>query len=264
MMVTEAEASQALGSPDRIINWARQAGRIAMRDFKKVDPRLKPDQTIVTQADLEIERFLAERILTVNPSHNLIGEEGNWNRLTSSPFTWVIDPIDGTTVFSQGLPGWGVSIGLLVNGQPYFGLFYMPLLNDLVYAIRQRGVFCDADDLTHTVRRKRRPKDFVAVSAGTHRNYRLASYNTRALGSIGASLMYTSRGVALGAFIPKARLWDLASGAVILAEAGGDLRYLSGQSIDYAQLVDGRLAPEPLIAGHPDILPDLQRAIAEI
>ena len=61
--------------------------------------------------------------------------------------------------------------------------------------------------------------------------------------------------------IPKARVWDLVAGAAILAEAGGELRYLSGDRIDYLELVDGRLAREAVIAGHPDLLDELSSLI---
>lgn len=265
-METDADFLLSHNSLDQIISWAHQAGQIAMGYFKKVDPHLKSDKTFVTQADLEIEEFLANRIRSTYPSHKLIGEEGLWNNLDHpSPYIWVIDPIDGTTVFSQGLPGWGISVGLLKQGQPYFGLFYMPLLDDMTYAVHQRGVYSDTHNLTyHAVRREWVLKDFVAVSANIHRDYQIENHNTRALGSISASLVYTARGVAAGAFFSKARLWDLVAGAAILAEAGGGLSYLFGQSVDFLQLLDGRLIPEPIIAGHPDILADLRRLIAKI
>jgi fructose-1,6-bisphosphatase/inositol monophosphatase family enzyme len=78
---------------------------------------------------------------------------------------------------------------------------------------------------------------------------------------VGANLVYTARGSAVGAFLTKVRLWDLVAGAAILSRAGGELRYLSGQEIDYLQLLDGNLTPEPIIAGHPLMLEQLQQAI---
>ncbi|MCB0211751.1 MAG: inositol monophosphatase, partial [Anaerolineae bacterium] len=75
--------------------------------------------------------------------------------------------------------------------------------------------------------------------------------------SIGASLIYTARGAATAAFIPKAYAWDLAAGALILQQAGGELRYLSGRGVDLEELLDGRLTPEPILAGERGVVEGL-------
>ena len=246
----------------QLILWARQAGQIALHYFKNVVPQHKPDQTLLTQADLAIEQFLAERIQAVYPGYPLIGEEERpASPDPSSPDAWVIDPIDGTTAFVQGLPGWGISIGLLYRGQPRFGLFYMPLLDDLTYTTPWGEVYCHERPLVGTVRREWEEKGFLAINAAAHYDFQINIQHTRALGSIGANLVYTARGGAVGAFVPKAYLWDLVAGAAILSQAGGELRYLSGRGVDYLALLDGRLAPEPIIACHPDLQAELRAAI---
>jgi fructose-1,6-bisphosphatase/inositol monophosphatase family enzyme len=106
------------------------------------------------------------------------------------------------------------------------------------------------------------PTGFLAVNASAHRLFQLDQIRgIRVPGSVGASLIYTARGAATAALLPKARLWDLVGGAAILSQAGGELRYLSGQPLDYLALLDGELAPEPILAGHPALLPELQRTI---
>ncbi len=247
---------------DEIVALARQAGKIALRYFQKVNPVFKQDKTFVTKVDLEIEHFLVHKIKAVYPSHNIIGEEGIQNTNDSlSPHTWAIDPIDGTTAFVQGLPGWGVSIGLLHQGHPVFGLFYMPLLNDLTYTTHQGQVYCDGRLLRHSVRQDWGERSFLAINATDHYYFQIKTLHTRALGSIGANLVYTARGTAAATFIPKAHLWDLVAGAAILIRAGGELRYLSGRLIDYLELLDGRLVPEPIIAAHPDLQATLRKQI---
>jgi fructose-1,6-bisphosphatase/inositol monophosphatase family enzyme len=81
------------------------------------------------------------------------------------------------------------------------------------------------------------------------------------MGSISASLIYTARGAAVGTFIPRAHIWDLVAGAAILMGVGGELRDVSGRLVDYSELLDGRLAPEPIIAAHPDLQAELRNAI---
>jgi len=246
----------------QLLAWARQAGQIALRHFQKVVPQRKPDDTFLTQADLEIEHFLSEQIRTTYPNDGLIGEEGAkapQNAYAAS--VWAIDPLDGTTAFVQGLPGWGISIGLLHQGQPAFGLFYMPLLDDMTYTANQDEVYNNDRDLRGAIRADWEEKGFLAINSSAHRRFQLDVPRIRTMGSIGANLIYMSRGVASGAFIPKAHIWDLVAGAAIVRRAGGTLRYLSGHPIDYRPLLNGDLAPEPIIAGHPKLLTELQQAI---
>jgi myo-inositol-1(or 4)-monophosphatase len=246
------------GSPEaleELIAWVRQAGQIALGHFKKLEQiQFKEDKTFVTQADLEIEAFIVERLQAAFPDYGLIAEEGARARVDHpAAYTWAIDPVDGTTAFTQGLPGWGVALGLLYQQQPCFGLFYMPLIDDLT---------CTAFPPEKSgLRSEWRPRGFLAVSASSHRNFEFDVPYVRTLGSAGAGLVYTARGSATAVFLPKVRLWDLVAGAAILAQAGGVLRYLSGAAIDYAALAEGQQAPESAIGGHPRLLDDLQQAI---
>ncbi|MCB9076650.1 MAG: inositol monophosphatase [Anaerolineaceae bacterium] len=241
----------------QLITWVRQGGKIGLSYFNRSQARYKANQTLVTEADLKIEQFLVEHFRTAFPEYGLLSEEGyrspNWDNQAA---VWAIDPLDGTSVFSQGLPGWGISIGLLIQGQPAFGMFYLPLTDDLAIS-----------STTHrqTVRTHWPKNGFLAVDASAHRQFDLGRIpGIRALGSVGANLIYTARGAATAALLPKARLWDLVGGATILTAAGGELRYLSGASIDYLGLLDGELAPEPIIAGHPAVLDQLQQTIRRI
>jgi myo-inositol-1(or 4)-monophosphatase len=252
------------------IRWARQAGQIAMRYFRNVAVSYKQDNSLVTQADVEIEQYLMNKIRQAYPTHRFIGEEAmqsngvNINRpldsLPQTPYTWAIDPLDGTTAFVHGLPGWGISLGLLFYGQPIFGLFYMPLLDDLTYTTND-GIICNGQYLHHSVQPDWGRKGFMAVSAGTHHDFELDILRMRALGSVSSSFVYTARGSAAAALIPKAYLWDLIAGACILNKAGGELRYISGKPVDFHALLNGQRAPEPILAGHPNMLAELQTAI---
>jgi fructose-1,6-bisphosphatase/inositol monophosphatase family enzyme len=137
----------------------------------------------------------------------------------------------------------------------------MPLLNDLTYTTSRGGVYGNEHDLRGSVRPDWGAKGFLAVGAKVHRDFQIEVPRIRALGSIGASLVYTARGAAAAALLPKVRVWDVVAGAAILERAGGELRYLSGGPIDYQELLDGRRAREPIIAGHPNLLAGLQAAI---
>ncbi|MEM7345578.1 MAG: inositol monophosphatase, partial [Chloroflexota bacterium] len=252
-------SEMTVSAVDHIINLAHQAGHIALKYFNKVTPQQKADRTFLTQADLEIEQFLSEALQRAYPTYQLIGEEGARNsNATSSLDSWVIDPIDGTTAFVQGLPGWGIAIGLLQAGRPTFGLFYMPLLDDLTYTVGQDDVYCNQRSLMSAVHSDWPQKGFLAITSTTHFDFEINVKRTRALGSVGASLVYTARGSATATFFSKASIWDLVAGGAILQRAGGTLRYLSGQPVNYTDLLEGQSIPEPIIAGHPEILDQLR------
>ncbi|MCJ7621166.1 MAG: inositol monophosphatase, partial [Anaerolineae bacterium] len=97
-----------------VMEWVRQAGRIALRHFNRVEGTRKADRTLVSQADLEIEDLLVAHLQSTYPSHGIVGEEGTSD--VHGEYVWVIDPLDGTRAFLSGLPVWGISIGLLWRG----------------------------------------------------------------------------------------------------------------------------------------------------
>lgn len=246
-----------------VIAWARQAGELAMPYFDRLDTvQNKADQSFVTPADRAIDTFLSQKIQETFPNDGLVSEESLSGQNGSWPDRiWVIDPIDGTTAFSQGLTGWGIALGLLVQGQPGFGLFYMPLLDDLTYTRGSDEVYHHRRDLRGAVRTGWEQQGFLAVTAKSHARFQIDLGITRTMGSSVANLIYTARGAATATFLPSPHIWDLVAPAAILQRAGGVLRYLSGREIDYNELLDGRKTTEPVVGGHPDLLPDLARVI---
>jgi myo-inositol-1(or 4)-monophosphatase len=246
---------------DRIIDLARQAGQMALTHFRQITFQLKADQTFVTQVDHDIEQFLVEQLRELFPTHSFLAEESAWGPVDPARPIWVIDPLDGTTAFIQGLPGWGISIGLLQQGYPVFGLFYLPLTDDLIYTGATNTIIANGQLLPTVLRQDWQNNGFLAVNTTAHQKFQLDVPRLRAMGSVGANLVYTIRGAATAALIPMAYIWDLAAGAAILRRAGGELRYLSGAPVELGPLLNGQLAPEPIIAGHPQVLTALQHAI---
>ena len=247
----------------QIVQWIKQAGEIALSHFESGKFLVKADKTFVTQADIEIEQYLTQKIKNAFPTHQIIGEErGQAFDQLQTEIIWTIDPIDGTTAFMQGLPGWGVAIGLLYGGKPKLGFYYMPLLDDLTYVNEFGAVICKDKALSKcNLRSNWENKGFLALTTAAHCSFKIDVKNLRALGSNMTNLVYTARGTAVGTFIPKAYLWDLVAGAAILNGLGGELRYLDGRIVDFTKLLNCQLVPQPVIAGHPDILHSLAKSI---
>ncbi len=124
----------------------------------------KIDWTPFTDIELEMERLI-DGFLQSASRISILTEESGVHGI-SAPWVWVLDPIDGTKVFLNGLPNWGISLGLLVEGKPALGFFYMPVGRDFYWGGEGFGAFINETDLT-TVRRLPYddPLAFLAVSS---------------------------------------------------------------------------------------------------
>lgn len=252
--------------PKKLVEWIYQAGEFT----HKIDEQVwqKENKSLFTALDLKIEAFLAERLKAACPTHTLIGEEGTrQEQATHTPWTWTIDPLDGTTAYVLGLPEWGISVGLMHLNKPVYGLFYMPQLGKSIFTEAGKVLLKNSSRQVTPLPALSsgwRLKGFLAVTgAGTHHSFSIQVKRVRTTGSVMTALAYVAQGIATAALIPRARLWDLVPGAAMLSLLGGELRYLSGQSIDYEGLRNGCLAPEPIIAGHPHVLDELRSVISK-
>jgi len=239
---------------DLVKEWARQAGEIALRYFNHVVGTRKNDRTLVTDADYEIEELLTGYLRATYPQHGIIAEEGT-NELHGD-CVWAIDPLDGTRSFLAGLPIWGISIGLLWQGKPWLGVFYLPLLDEWYQSASPTGgafwndkpILCPAKDVWNE-------DSLMCVPADAHSRYDLSFPGiTRALGSAAAHLCYVARGNATAVLLDDPRIWDLAAGTAILHAAGGALHYLDGSEVEMAPLLEGANTPRTMLGAHPSVI----------
>lgn len=203
---------------------ANDAGAIAVAQFGDSSARRKGDGTLVTQTDEQIDRFLNQRIQTDHPTHGLLSEEQNTLYDGSREFTWIVDPIDGTTNFARGLPVWGVSVALLWQGQPVVGVVFFSWLHEMFSAIRGHGAALN-DEPIHCAP-LRRPDDQHIFMVCTRTPKRLtidAPLKLRMMGSATYHICKVAQGVAVGGAEATPKVWDLAAASLILSEAGGSM-----------------------------------------
>ena len=138
MTTGRSELKQLL---DFAVGLSREAGLITQHYFQgSFSPDRKEDDSFVTVADREAERFLRSSIEQAFPDDAILGEEENEKRGTSGR-RWIIDPIDGTYAFVHGVPLYGVLIGLEVEAEPVLGVVNLPALNEIVFAASGWGCF---------------------------------------------------------------------------------------------------------------------------
>jgi myo-inositol-1(or 4)-monophosphatase len=241
--------------------WMQECGAIALRTFRNVVGHRKADQSWVTEADVEIERVLVDRITARYPTHGILGEEQTRQGLDRE-FLWALDPLDGTALFVSGLATWGISAGLLRHGQPYFGMIYFPLLEDCYWAGPTGSAMLNDQPIHVLPARPLDSQDWLATPSDAHRRFTIDfGGKTRGLGSTVGPFCYVARGSALGGLISRAAIWDIAAGLAILQAAGGVAVGVSGAPIDTSAMLDGRSLDEPAILAAPHQIPELRRMI---
>jgi myo-inositol-1(or 4)-monophosphatase len=123
---------------------ARQAATLALDFFNRRDELIaktkKSPHDLVSEADARVEENIKAALATDFPQDGFLGEESG-GQIGSS--IWIVDPIDGTTNFLSGLPMWGVSLGLVIDGEPQIGIIILPALGLEYLAIKGRGATCN-------------------------------------------------------------------------------------------------------------------------
>ena len=236
---------------------AARAGARALQHFRRVTPERKADRTLVTAADREVEAALVAELGALLPDAGILGEEGA-AREGRGPYRIVLDPIDGTAAFVAGLGTWCVCIGILEEARPIAGVVHLPCLGETYSAVG--GAACvNGTPLASLGAAGTGGDRFIVTHAHAHRRHRITyPGKVRSLGSTAYHVALVARGVADGALLGHAHLWDLAGPGAILAAVGGGYEYLGGGPVDLGALADGRRAPDYVLAGAPAALAALR------
>ena len=234
-----------------IEQWAQETGALAKRAFHDVHaapPRRKADHSWVTDVDETVERILRERIAAAYPDDVIMGEEGGGTGGARGR-VWVLDPIDGTGSFVKRLPVWGVSIGLLVDGQAAAGCMFLPIPDECYLVGTDGAATLNGAPISAQIDEPLDSQAWICVPSNAHRRYRI-DYpgKTRSLGSTAANICYVARGGAAAALLGHASLWDIAGALPVLERAGGVLGTLSGKPINWEPLFRGERASDELFA----------------
>jgi myo-inositol-1(or 4)-monophosphatase len=215
---------------------------------------LKEDHSVVTEADLSADRLITQSIHNAYPADSLISEELQPSSAVSDGAVWVIDPLDGTTNFSLGMPIWGISIARLVDGWPVIAAIYFPMLDELFTAQRGCGAFLNGGRITTQPPIPGQPNSFFSCCTRTHRHYEVSiRYKTRILGSACYSICAVARGMAVVGFEATPKIWDIAASWLIVEEAGGAIETIGGpQPFPLQPNFDFRKTSFPILAGAND------------
>jgi len=197
-----------------------------------VKARLKPDGTVITDADTASNTLIQESIKQNFPNDGILSEEGHTVYPHDHDYVWVIDPLDGTTNFSLGLHHWGVSIARLKDGIPNVTALYFPIINELYTCSQNDGVNFNGSELLSNHLKTDSLQTFFSCCSRSHRQYHVEiPYKTRMLGSATYGLITVVKGSAKLAFEVTPKVWDFAGSWLITTEAGGIMKSLHGDPL---------------------------------
>jgi myo-inositol-1(or 4)-monophosphatase len=193
--------------------------------------QIKGKQNFVTDVDKGAEERIVKSLEALLPEAGFITEEGTSTK-TGIRYTWVIDPLDGTTNFIHGTPPVAVSIALLENNQPVVGVVYEIFMDECFYAWKGSKAYLNGKEISVSLTGK--VIDALIATGFPYHNFdRINSYmkslvhfftnchGVRRLGSAATDLVYVACGRYDGFYEYNLNSWDVAAGALIIKQAGG-------------------------------------------
>ncbi|MGW5524248.1 histidinol-phosphatase [Gordonia sp. NPDC003950] len=227
---------------DLALSIAASADALTTRRFGALDLHVsdKPDLTPVSDADLDCERLVRERLAARRPDDAVLGEEFGGEAMITGR-QWIVDPIDGTKNFVRGVPVWATLIALLVDGVPVVGVVSAPALKRRWWAAAGLGAFSDFDggevrrlSVSAVTDPASASLAFSSLSGWADRGIREKFialtdqvWRVRGYGDFYNYCLVAEGAVDIAAE-PEVSLWDLAALDILVREAGGTFTSLEG------------------------------------
>ncbi len=229
----------------------KKAGDILLSYYRTPLARIeKKKHGFATTADLASEKYLIKSLSKLFPEASFFAEESGKSG-GSKDYCWVIDPLDGTTNFSYGLPYFCISVALTHHDQPIIGALYQPITDEFFFVESGKGALLNGEPIQVSQptqfdqslvamglpygRIKRKELVHAAESVAK------SAYAIRHFGAIALDLAYVACGRIDGVFFTYLAWWDIAAGMLLVEEAGGIVTDFQGKPIrpDYQTCVGG-------------------------
>jgi myo-inositol-1(or 4)-monophosphatase len=273
-MKTALQMTQA-DARDVAVRLAQEAGQLLLARFgSQRDARVKGHSSdVVTEIDIASETLIVRELRRLYPEDAIIAEESGCSA-GRSEFTWVVDPLDGTSNFVAGVPWFGVMIALLRGVEPVVGVMHLPVSGELYMAQRGQGAYRDGARISVTPERnlgnvlwaygidggsdgegRRHEATWLGALASSVRNVR----TTNSL----IDPAYTADGRFGGMINRRTKLWDIAAASLIVREAGGAYTDTSGRALVFDLSAQGYERDYAVLAGAPALHADVVRLLAD-
>ena len=225
---------------EQIAKTVREASRLMVRDGFSVKEK-GTLENIVTTSDVAVQDFLTGRLAELLPGSGFLCEEEDLADLDHE-YVWIIDPIDGTANYARGIASCCISVALIRNGKPLYGVVYSPWRRELYTAEAGKGAFCNGTPIRVSDRSFKEGLLFTAMSTYRKDLARTCSdiiydlymdcCDFRRTGSAAIELCLMAAGFVDLYFEMRLMPWDYAAASLILLEAGGAISNFSGAQPD--------------------------------
>lgn len=239
----------------------KEQGLFFASRFGRVESHWKYDGTRVTEADLQISSALQKALAEKFPDDLYLSEEMDPEKgpiPVLSEFAWLADPIDGTNNFARGIPACAISLALLKNGVPVYGVLYDHMSGSLIHGGPGFGVYVgDREGRLST--EEPSPQSIIGAQhceIGEKEQDDRAlqrAFKIRNLGSSAIQLAYVAIGWLDGVIAHKVNTWDIAAGIAILQETKGHVSYFDKDPFPLVQF-DVMNPPFGYLAGTPAVV----------
>ena len=212
-----------------------KASKSLIRDFGEIENlqvSSKGPGDFVSTADKRTEKILIDELLRAHPDYGILTEESGVLNKSNTQKRWIIDPIDGTSNFLNGIPQFAISIGYEEDNEIKCGIIFNPITNEMFFAEKGNGAYLNNSRIR--VSNKKRISDSLLVTGGPKQSSKIkdkifAEYlnvsekvsNVRKFGSAALDMAYVACGRFDGYWQREINYWDVAAGIIIVKEAGG-------------------------------------------
>ena len=213
-----------------------KVSRSLIRDFGELENlqvSAKGPGDFVSSADKRTEKMIIQELLKVNPGYGIVTEESGIHNKLNEENRWIVDPIDGTMNFLNGVPHFAVSLGYEEKGEIKCGVIFDPIKNEMFYAEKGNGAYLNNTRIRVSNKSNIDECLFSSNCEGIKLIY--PKLNLRNTGCAALDLAYVGCGRFDGYFHDKINIWDIAAGKIIIEEAGGkvnDINKFRNNKID--------------------------------
>ncbi len=220
----------------------KEAGEYAVKMQSQVLRMRKADGSILTEVDLEISHKILSKINMLFPECAIVSEEEATPEKDNAPFTFVLDPIDGTDVYSLGLPSFAIALGILDENKHPVGA----MINAPRFGLAKPSLFVRLDPYKDLLvngevfapKEEECGKMQITMGSKSHKDFDFSSFKGK-IRTFGSSVLHLLLPALLpefkGGVIEPCFVWDIASSHAVLLKTGKDIEYINGEKFEYTR-----------------------------
>ena len=238
----------------KVCNIAIKAGEEILKYYNDdIEVTHKDDSSPLTKADLASNKIILNALHELDRTIPILSEESlvEWNQRKNWTKYWLVDPLDGTKEFIEGIPHFSISIALVKDGSPVIGIIYNPYTEEMFYAEKDKGAYLNGSNVKISVKEKLIDSSIV-VSRSEYRKklwneYKESFSAIESIGSVAYKLgLVSANKYDIFSTVAPKNEWDICAGDCIIREAGGVFKTINDKNIIYNQ--KKTLVTDPIIA----------------